>query len=50
MIREARALDAHYSHDQILEILPLCGFYRTVAYIANGLDLPLESTAAQFPA
>ena len=27
----------------------LCGFYRTVAYLANGLKLPLEETAARFP-
>src|SRR5688572_12768129 len=41
-------LRAHYTGDQILEVLLLCGFYRTVAYIANGLDLPLEATAARF--
>jgi hypothetical protein len=28
----------------------LCGFYRTVAYVANGLALPLEANAARFPA
>jgi hypothetical protein len=28
----------------------LCGFYRTVAYLANGLALPLEDNAARFPA
>jgi hypothetical protein len=27
----------------------LCGFYRTVSYLANGLDLPLEDGAARFP-
>ena len=32
------------------EALLLCGFYRTVAYVANGLALPLEPTAARFPA
>jgi hypothetical protein len=32
-----------------LEVLLLCGFYRTVAYLANGLDLPLEANAARFP-
>lgn len=26
------------------------GFYRMVAYVANGLDLPLEAAAARFPA
>jgi hypothetical protein len=28
----------------------LCGFYRTVSYLANGLKLPLEEKAARFPA
>ncbi len=46
---EFAALAAHYSEAQIFEILQLCGFYRTVAYIANGLKLPLEDTAARFP-
>jgi hypothetical protein len=27
----------------------LCGFYRTVSYLANGLRLPLEEKAARFP-
>ncbi len=27
----------------------LCGFYRTVSYLANGLALPLETDAARFP-
>lgn len=43
------SLAAHYSEAQILEIIMLCGFYRTVAYLANGLKLPLEETAARFP-
>lgn len=47
---EFAALSAHYDEAQILEVILLCGFYRTVAYLANGLDLPLEETAARFPA
>lgn len=47
---EAPFLHAHYEEDQILEILLLCGFDRTVAYVSNGLALPLEPTAARFPA
>ena len=47
---EWTALRAHYEEDQILEALLLCGFYRTVAYVSNGLALPLEPTAARFPA
>ena len=46
---EFAALAGHYDRDQILEIMLLCGFYRTVAYVANGLDLPLEPDAARFP-
>lgn len=47
---EWSALRAHYDEAQILEILLLCGFYRTVACVANGLDLPLEPAAARFSA
>ena len=47
---EFTALRAHYDEAQILEILLLCGFYKTVSFIANGLKLPLEETAARFPA
>ena len=46
---EFAALSAHYDDDKILEIILLCGFYRTVSYLANGLDLPLEEKAARFP-
>jgi len=46
---EHAALAAHYDSDQILEIILLCGFYRTVAYVCGGLDLPLEPGAARFP-
>ncbi|MFH0298923.1 carboxymuconolactone decarboxylase family protein [Bradyrhizobium sp. 31Argb] len=46
---EFAALSAHYDDAKILEIMLLCGFYRTVSYIANGLSLPLEAKAARFP-
>ncbi len=46
---EFAALSAHYDDAQILEIMLLCGFYRTVAYLANGMKLPLEERAARFP-
>ncbi|MBR0842048.1 carboxymuconolactone decarboxylase family protein [Bradyrhizobium liaoningense] len=46
---EFAALSAHYDAAQILEIMLLCGFYRTVSYLANGLRLPLEENAARFP-
>ncbi|WP_342737759.1 carboxymuconolactone decarboxylase family protein [Bradyrhizobium sp. B117] len=46
---EFAALSADYDAEQILEIMLLCGFYRTVSYLANGLKLPLEEKAARFP-
>ena len=42
-------LSSHYDDAKIFEIILLCGFYRTVSYLANGLRLPLEKTAARFP-
>ena len=46
---EFKALSAHYDDAKIFEIILLCGFYRTVSYLANGLDLPLEQNAVRFP-
>ena len=46
---EFKALSSHYDDAKIFEIILLCGFYRTVSYLANGLDLPLEEKAARFP-
>jgi len=46
---EFAALSVHYDDAKIFEIVLLCGFYHTVSYLANGLDLPLEATAARFP-
>lgn len=45
---EFEELRRHFDNDQILEVLLLAGFYRTVACLANGLDLPLETMAARF--
>jgi alkylhydroperoxidase family enzyme len=42
-------LRAHFDEAQVLEVLLLCGFYRTVAYVVGGLALPLEPGAARFP-
>ncbi|HEX5376989.1 MAG TPA: carboxymuconolactone decarboxylase family protein [Phenylobacterium sp.] len=47
---EYDTLRGHFDEAQVLEILLLAGFYRTVAYISNGLDLPLEANAARFSA
>jgi alkylhydroperoxidase family enzyme len=46
---EFAALSAHYDDAKIFEIILLCGFYRTVSYLANGLDLPLEQIGVRFP-
>ena len=46
---EFTALAARHDAEKILEIILLCGFYRTVSYLANGLALPLEANAARFP-
>lgn len=46
---EFKELRRYYDDDQVLEILLLCGFYRTVAYLANGLALPLEPGTPRFP-
>jgi alkylhydroperoxidase family enzyme len=43
-------LRAHFSDAQILELIALCGFYRTVSYFCNGLRLLAEPYAAPFPA
>jgi alkylhydroperoxidase family enzyme len=47
---EFAALSVHFDSDKILEIILLCGFYRTVSCLANSLALPLEASAARFPA
>ncbi len=41
-------LRAHFSDEQILELIALCGFYRTVSYFCTGLRLPNEPYAARF--
>jgi alkylhydroperoxidase family enzyme len=46
---EFAKLSAHYDDAKIFEVMLLCGFYRTVSYLANGLDLTLEEKAARFP-
>jgi alkylhydroperoxidase family enzyme len=46
---EFAALSTHYDDAKIFEVILLCGFYRTVSYLANGLALPLEINAARFP-
>ena len=45
-----RALAAHFDEAQILEAIALVGYYHTISFLCRGLDLPLESYAARFPA
>jgi alkylhydroperoxidase family enzyme len=42
-------LSAEFKPEALLEILMLCGFYRTVSILTNTLHLPLENFAARFP-
>src|SRR3981081_3028549 len=46
---EFKALAAHYDDAKIFEVILLCGFYRTVSYLATRVHLPLEANAARFP-
>jgi alkylhydroperoxidase family enzyme len=34
---------------QLMELIMLAGFYHTVSYLCNGLDLPLEAYGAPLP-
>ncbi|RCH68981.1 carboxymuconolactone decarboxylase family protein [Streptomyces sp. SDr-06] len=43
------ALHTHYDDAQILEILVLTGWYRTISYVANGLRLEEEDWGIPFP-
>jgi alkylhydroperoxidase family enzyme len=45
---EFARLRSHFNEDQVLEILMLAGFYRTVSYLANGLALPREPDTPEF--
>ena len=37
------ALRAEFEEMQLVELIMLAGFYHTVAYLCNGLDIPLEN-------
>jgi alkylhydroperoxidase family enzyme len=43
------ALRRQHSEEAMLELLLLAGFYRTVSYLCNALQLPLERDAVRFP-
>ncbi len=38
-----------FREEALLELLMLAGFYRTVSYLTNALQLPLEAFGARFP-
>src|SRR5262245_60955761 len=42
-------LRANFDEEQMMELILLAGFYRTVSYLTNTLRLPLEPYAARFP-
>jgi AhpD family alkylhydroperoxidase len=42
-------LRAHYEDGELLELLVLAGWYRTISYLANGLLLEDEPWATRFP-
>ena len=42
-------LRGRFSEEAMLELLMLAGFYRTVSYLTNALQLPPEPNAARFP-
>lgn len=44
-----RALRERFEDGAILELLMLAGFYRTVSYMTNVLQLPLEPAVRRFP-
>ena len=41
-------LSARFDEETMIELLLLCGFYRTVSYLTNALRLPLEPGTARF--
>lgn len=43
------ALRGQFSAEAMIELLMLAGFYRTVSYLCNTMQLPLEADAARFP-
>jgi alkylhydroperoxidase family enzyme len=43
------ALRAHFTEEQVLEILALTGFYRLIAIFVNATGVALEEGAARFP-
>lgn len=47
--RTWRALRDGWSDEQIIELLVLVGFYHTISFVANGLEIEREAAARSFP-
>jgi 4-carboxymuconolactone decarboxylase len=44
-----RALGQHFSDEEILELVLIAGWYRTISYVINTAQVELEEWAARFP-
>jgi alkylhydroperoxidase family enzyme len=42
-------LTRHWTDDQLLELLIIAGWYRTISYVINALEIELEPWAARLP-
>jgi len=42
-------LSAHFTEQQIIELIVTAGWYHVIAYVCNGLRVPLEPWAMRFP-
>jgi alkylhydroperoxidase family enzyme len=42
-------LEAHFTHEQIIELCLTCGWYHTISYVIGAARVPLEPWAARFP-
>ena len=44
------AARTHFDEAQLLEVIALVGYYHTISFLCRGLNLPLETWSAHFPA
>jgi hypothetical protein len=42
-------LGAHFSVEQLLELIALTGYYHTISFMTNAIRIDLEPDAARFP-
>lgn len=43
------SLEEHWEPHELIEMIVVVGWYHTIAYLANAMNLPLESWSARFP-